>query len=250
MINATASLPELLGSLQEYMPYLQILEYIFIASFLGGIAIKGFKVKVRWYVKTPLVFSAGFLSLFFGQAVSPFLPFLKNSFIQLFQLDLVISGAIGAILVAISLYMMTHKKHMLKYPGAVVIIALIVISIVGFRGLPSIADDISAYTGISADDLKPAQAGCVSPLILAAKYGTSLSSLPQYADDKIKGQIESSQNLNVALMYKVDYKDKPYVLAIALPKGENLTGQIDTSKATICVANMTSLCSCSKVPAL
>jgi hypothetical protein len=75
--------------------------------------------------------------------------------------------------------------------------------------------------------------GCVSPLELVQNFQQAIvgNELPIYADSGLMNIIQSGSNQSVAVMYRVEYKQMVYALAI-------------TDKQKICTATGSQFCGC------
>ena len=151
--------------------------------------------------------------------------------------------------------MMQRLLRPLNIIGIVVFISFVAIALINFRGFPDPAKNIQNATGnmisdlgLSMDDIKMACSfiqgynettsmpeGCVSPLELAQNFQEDIlqNSLPVYTDSAIKTLIESESGESVELMYRIEYRQKVYALAITTSQkvcsatGENFCGCIN-----------------------
>jgi len=149
--------------------------------------------------------------------------------------------------------MMQRLLRPLNIIGIVVFISFVAIALINFRGFPDPAKNIQNATGnmisdlgLSMDDIKMACSfiqgynettsmpeGCVSPLELAQNFQEDIlqNSLPVYTDSAIKTLIESESGESVELMYRIEYRQKVYALAI-------------TTKQSVCSATGSLFCGC------
>ena len=136
----------------------------------------------------------------------------------------------------------------MRVVGILIFVSLIVIALISFRGFPDTTGNILSAIGLTPQDIdnltnyieaiSPSQEtmpeGCVSPLELAQNFQESIirNDLPVYADPKIRNLIESnSAGERVALIYRIEYKQRTYALAI-------------TEKQSVCSATGDLFCGC------
>jgi hypothetical protein len=145
----------------------------------------------------------------------------------------------------------TLKQKILKptrIAGIAVLAALLVFGLANFRGFPNQTELVLSSMGLTMGDLQnlsdymdalspePGQSmpeGCVSPLELAQNFQESIiqNDLPVYADSGIRNLIEGKSGESIAIVYRVEYKQRVYALAI-------------TTRQSICSATGTSFCGC------
>ncbi|MCX6814052.1 MAG: hypothetical protein NTY20_00140 [Candidatus Aenigmarchaeota archaeon] len=132
--------------------------------------------------------------------------------------------------------------------GIVLFGGFLVFSLINFKGFPNPSDNVLSAIGLNQSDIdkltgyiqavSPNQTenmpeGCVSPLELAQNFQQAIlqNSLPVYIDSGMRTLIESNSKDSVELMYRVEYKQRVYALAI-------------TTKQSICSAIGTLFCGC------
>ncbi|HJW96897.1 MAG TPA: hypothetical protein VJ485_01930 [archaeon] len=143
--------------------------------------------------------------------------------------------------------------------GIVILVALLAIALINFRGFPDPAKNIQNATGnmlsdlgITPEDIKTFcgfiegynQTGtfsedCAGPLELAQSLNATsfddisriIGQLPLYVDTGVKSLIESGSGEAVALMYRIEHNHKVYALAI-------------TVKQSMCTATEGKFCGC------
>jgi len=127
--------------------------------------------------------------------------------------------------------------------GIGIIIFLVGISLLNFKGFPSMAEGISSVFGLSPDSLlgivggdeADMPEGCVSAGRLALKYSPKL---PIFEDQSTEIMIENEAGIDVQWMYRIDYEGTDYILAI------------DYNFENICSATFDKLCHCMEIPIL
>jgi hypothetical protein len=159
-----------------------------------------------------------------------------------------------------------HESRLLNFfhdprnaVGIAIVIAVLMFSVLSFSGFPNMLDSVAVLIGMSPEELsglmgsEPANLpeGCVSAGALLRTYSSDLmnNKLPVYTNSALKSAIEEGSGETVFLMYKVDYNNKPYIIAITLPKGmgiEDLDANEIASKANACSATETKFCNCLK----
>jgi uncharacterized membrane protein len=136
----------------------------------------------------------------------------------------------------------------MRLAGIVIFVGFLVIALISFKGFPDTTGNILSAIGLTPQDIEnltgyieaisPSQEsmpeGCVSPLELAQNFQESIirNDLPVYADPAIRNLIESnSAGEKVALIYRIEYKQRTYALAI-------------TDRQSICSATGDLFCGC------
>jgi uncharacterized membrane protein len=136
----------------------------------------------------------------------------------------------------------------LTLAGIVIFAAFIIIALINFTGFPNPTSNVLSAIGLNQSDLdslsgyietvSPGQngnmpAGCVSALELAQNFQQDIlnNRLPAYSDSGMKSLIESGSGETVALMYRAEYKQNVYALAV-------------TTKQSICSATGSQFCGC------
>lgn len=132
--------------------------------------------------------------------------------------------------------------------GIIILAGFLVVSLVNFRGFPNPSENVLSAIGLNQSDIDtlgsyieavspnqtaPMPEGCVNPLELAQNFQQDIlqNSLPVYTDNAVKTLIESESGESVELMYRIEYKQKVYALAI-------------TAKQSVCSATSTQFCGC------
>ena len=148
----------------------------------------------------------------------------------------------------------------LMLAGIAIIICLAVFSLLSFRGLPTIAENIASLLGMSPDQFsslmgsKAMPEGCVPTVRIVMSQGISvIGGEDMYKDDTAKRMIENATGRDVMLMYNTDYEGKNYTISITLPKGMNMTGVSNDEimqNTEICTSISETLCDCIKIPEL
>lgn len=95
------------STLPEILKFLEFTVYVFLIFFFGGIATKGFSLRINFIFKTILLIASGLVCLFASKAFAIYIPFFEQGMFKLFQLDIFIGGLITAFLLSISYYMIT-----------------------------------------------------------------------------------------------------------------------------------------------
>lgn len=179
-----ASLSGIVENLPELLQTVQIITYVLLALFFGSIVVLGFRVYAPFWKKLLLRVGFGFLSLFSGIAISPFVPVQDNIIARMMQLDIIIGGVVSSVIFAISLFLISNglssvdtlrraierlherlrkeqakpkPKNKLSSPyflaGIVLIALFLLFSAANFRGIPSMEQNILSEFGITAEDL-------------------------------------------------------------------------------------------------
>jgi uncharacterized membrane protein len=281
--------PELLKGLPMIFQTIQILAYLFFVLFFGSIIIKGFRGYLPWHMKLLGRLGFGFIALVCAISLAPLIPIESTGIYKiiftLVQLNLWIAGIISAIVLTISMILISNmmyntkamEKAMEKLKvrlekaksvekamagkklsfkilqparaiGIAVFVLFLLFCLLNFRGFPNPTDNVLSAIGLNQTDIDklssyieavspnqtaPMPEGCVSPLELAQNFQQAIlqNSLPAYTDPAMRTLIESSSKDSVELMYRVEYKQKVYALAI-------------TTKQSLCSATGTLFCGC------
>jgi hypothetical protein len=132
--------------------------------------------------------------------------------------------------------------------GIIILAAFLTVSLVNFRGFPNPSENVLSAIGLNQSDIdtlgsyieavSPNQTGqmpegCVSALELAQNFQEDIlqNSLPVYTDPAIKVLIESESGESVELMYRIEYRQRVYALAI-------------TARQSVCSATGSLFCGC------
>jgi uncharacterized membrane protein len=135
-----------------------------------------------------------------------------------------------------------------RLAGIIIFAVFIAFTLINFRGFPNPTENVLSAIGLNQSDIDklvgyigavspnqtaPMPEGCVSPLELAQNFQQDIlqNSLPVYADSGIKSMIESNSKETVELMYRIEYNQKVYALAI-------------TTKQSVCSATGSQFCGC------
>jgi len=148
--------------------------------------------------------------------------------------------------------------------GIAILVTLLAIALINFRGFPDPAKDIQNATGnmlsdlgITSEDIKNFcsflegynQTGtfsedCAGPIEIVQSFNASLndipaiiSQLPVYVDSGVKSLIESGSGESVELMYRVEYREQTYALAL-------------TGAQNVCTATGGKFCGCMNLGSL
>ena len=138
--------------------------------------------------------------------------------------------------------------HPVRLAGIIVFAGFIAFALINFRGFPNPTENVLSAIGLNQSDIDnlagyinavspnqtaPMPEGCVSPLVLAQNFQEAIlqNSLPVYADSGIKTLIESNSKESVELMYRIEYNQRVYALAI-------------TTKQSVCSATGSQFCGC------
>jgi hypothetical protein len=140
------------------------------------------------------------------------------------------------------------KKSRLLDPyrvsGIILIAVFLIIALTNFQGFPNLTENIFSFLGISQADIskiseyvegldKEVPPGCVSNIVLIQNFGYDLMNkkLPKYHDQKIKSMIEHGSGNSVSEMYRVEYNQQVFIMAI-------------TDNMNLCSATETIFCGC------
>jgi uncharacterized membrane protein len=132
--------------------------------------------------------------------------------------------------------------------GIAVFVLFLVFCLLSFRGFPNPTDNVLSAIGLNQSDIdklsgyieavspnqtEPMPEGCVSPLELAQNFQQAIlkDSLPAYTDPAMRTLIESGSGESAELIYRVEYKQRVYALAI-------------TTKQSLCSATGNLFCGC------
>lgn len=287
--NMLAFAPELLRGMPLIFQTIQAVAYVFFILFFGSIIIRGFRGYLPWYMKLIGRVGFGFIALVCAVAFAPLVPIdstgIYKIIFTLMQLNLWIAGIISAMVLTLSLFLISNKiynirgmekamerlkvrlerakdiaKEMsgktliqnlmqpVRIIGIVVFAGFLVFALINFRGFPNPSENVLSAIGLNQSDIDklsgyieavspnqtaPMPEGCVSPLELAQNFQEAIlqNSLPAYADSGIRTLIESNSKESVELMYRIEYKQKVYALAI-------------TTKQSVCSATGSLFCGC------
>lgn len=262
-----SSLGVLLANLPEVLSTVQIIVYVGLIFFFGSIAVMGFRTYTHWYIRLLIRIALGFLALISGIALSPFIPFFTGPIYEMLQLDLIVSGIIASIILGISLYLISFSSFNIpgiekkisslknkledaksKEPtnitkgiqigGIVLLAAFLILSIVNFRGFPSISERISSLLPEQFRDIlsgfEDLSNECGETAAILARHQDELTDLNLYENEFLKQEIESKTGSSVSQMVSTVLENKTIVIAIT-ESGKN------------CYATETELCICASL---
>lgn len=250
-----ASLSGLLENLPTILTVGQAVFYLSMIFLAGGIAARGLKkLKLNFLKKLGIKVGLGALCLVVASSLSHFLltdvKALDNMVVRLAQIDFIISCAIAGVVVGLGLYLVMKKKPKHRAAGIAVLAILVVFIIVFFNGFPLIVDDIASVSGLPKEVFESGGGECVSPLVLASKYGADIQNLPQHKDDEVKKLVQEETGNVVVAMYKLEHNNKDYVVAATVKPGTSLSTGMDLSKLNMCTTINKKMCSCIDLSAL
>jgi hypothetical protein len=107
---ALASLADIIDVMPQLLFMAQLAMNLVLAWAFGAIAFRGLKKQAPFYIKIPAMLGTGFLCLMAGASLREYMFFFQGTVFRLIQIDLFIGGVISAIIVAVSLYLITRKK--------------------------------------------------------------------------------------------------------------------------------------------
>lgn len=173
------------------------------------------------------------------------------------KVAIVVLGAYTGEVKAID-YSKTPFSDPLRLGGIAVIIALLVFSVLFFKGLPSVTEGVASMLGMSDEQFKALTGGtmlpegCVPTVRILMSQGINMvGSESAYMDDALKAKIESATGRKVLVMQKTEFQGDEFTLAITFPQDMNVTGMTSeqiTQNAEVCSAHGETLCDCVKIP--
>jgi len=145
--------------------------------------------------------------------------------------------------------------------GICIIIALIVLSVLTFRSLPSFAEGVASLMGMDEAQFnalignEQLPAGCVSTVRILMKQGVNIvGSDTSFKDESVVAMVEGETGRKVAMMYTTVYDGKEFILSITFPRDMNVsegeTNDDIMQKAEICSSTADTFCDCIKIPEL
>ena len=294
-----------MAGLIEFMPdimfWSQIVFYIFLIFFFGSIVLKGYKGYLHGVIHLLLRIGTGFACLVAGIGLSSLLPFGDNLIFKMLQVDIIIGGLVASIVLLVCLYIITFKfsrtlvvkKKIEKLQerlsktkdrppskrkvdpfivvGVIIIILFLGLSLVNFRGFPSMSDELFSALGITPEefsqmgsllgsmegtggaggleDLLPEgmvieggkpltqqSAECMSAMFSMVNIQSQLQD-PEflishmYSNQAIAAMIESESNKKVSQMFRITEGGNDVIIAI-------------TEDMFSCIATPSELCTC------
>jgi len=173
------------------LPLVQGVAYLFFALIFGWICMTGYVTKSPRPVRAALRLGLGFLSLFCGIALSPWIVFSDihtvQAVLEMLQLNVLVAGVISSIIIGIGVFLISvnifnisgikksikefreklkkAKEREGKKPfylqttsviGITLLLGLIIFSAVNFSGFPDMParfDEAISYAGIPKEDL-------------------------------------------------------------------------------------------------
>jgi len=209
------------------------------------------------------------------------------------QLNLWIAGIISSVILAVSLFLISSKMYNtrgmekamdklklkmekaksveremagkspvqrilepLTLAGIIIFAALVLISLVSFRGFPNPTENTLSAIGLNQSDLDQLSGliesvspgedqmppGCASPISLIQSLNATsvdeltvvMSQLPAYTDPGMKSLIESNSGETVFQIYRIVYDQRLYALAL-------------TTQQSVCSATGDQFCACINV---
>ena len=139
------------------------------------------------------------------------------------------------------------KLDPIRIAGAVILIALLIISLLNFQGFPSLGDDMFKFIGLTPDDVQDLSdymqglgiggdtpEGCASTLILIQNNLDDFISgmLPESSDQGIRSILESGSGTAMTDVYEVTHEGRDIFVGIS-SDGDN-----------VCSATSTRFCDC------
>lgn len=239
--------------------YIQIFSYIAFAYIFGSVAVKGWRGYLPWYLKLAAKFGTGFVCLISGIALGPFIQGLNVGILQFMQLDVLTAGMVAGAVFAVGLYLFSFtsptvvtsinrqieklRKKMSKMKGrkpnkkmqtagVIVILFLVAVSLVYFRGFPSdMTSELFEKMGLP-EEFGTMSQECMSTLTAAMSLTPEqLKNPPVYENPGLETEIESESNKTTVEMYRIEQDGEVVVIAL-------------TSDNQQCFATETEFCVC------
>ncbi|GEM_PF-4728545 len=211
--------------------YIQVIGYIVMVLFFGSIAMRGWKGWFPWYINLLARVGTGFVCLIAGVSLGPFMTGLRTGILAMFQLDLITVGVISSVIMSVALYLISFKSHRAalsvkkrihklerklrgmghppkgmtkwKWAGLAIIVALVALSAVSFRGFPeNAASEMFKSMGLPEEvaDMSPE---CLSAMMAVTSVG-EIRDPPLYENDALKSTIEAESGETVFEMYRIE----------------------------------------------
>ncbi len=225
------AISEVMYLLPQLFQYIQIIGYIVMIFFFGSIAMRGWKGYFPWYMNLLARVGTGFVCLFAGVSIGPLITSLRSGILIMFQLDLITVGVITSVLLSIAFYLIssnswgavvslrklaekTQKRIMKmgrppkgmtmhKWAGVVIIIAIVAVSAVSFRGFPeNAATEIFRSMGLP-EDVVNMSPDCLSAMMAMSSMG-EIRNPPLYENDTLKSLVEEQSGETVFEMYSIE----------------------------------------------
>ncbi|MCK4714470.1 MAG: hypothetical protein KAT35_02760, partial [Candidatus Aenigmarchaeota archaeon] len=108
--SMVSSLPMLMSMLPLLMQATQIMFNLFFLWFFGSMAMRGYRGRKPFPMKTVGTLLVGSLCLVGGAAFSGFIPFVGSGILSIMQLDILIAGLLVSIVLAVALHLITHNN--------------------------------------------------------------------------------------------------------------------------------------------
>lgn len=244
--------------LPQVFQYIQIIGYVVMIFFFGSIAMRGWKGWLPWYLNLLARAGVGFLCLFVGVSIGPLIAGLRSGMLAMFQLDLITVGVVSSVILSIALYLISFKSqyavlsirkriHKLekkmrgmkgapkgmtiyKWAGLAIIIALVVLAALNFRGFPeNPAREMFQSMGLPEEiaDMSP---DCMSAMMAVASV-SEIKNPPLYEDEALKAAVEEASGKEVFEMYRIESEGRTIIA-------------IKTVDESTCFATESEFCMC------
>lgn len=275
------NLPVILKQLPELLFLTDIIFYVFGVLFFGSLAMKGFRGSLHFASHFGLRVVMGIISMMGGLALRGLFPFLNEGIYQLFQADLLAGTLVTSIILGVGLYLVSFRlinvtalqkriekiqariqkgksippeqrgwRDPVKLVGIVIIVAILGISLITFRGFPLASQNFLSFLGLTEEDLQNLSKqfeeleklegelppGCESILTILQTTGPDITKLPVSTDSSVKTLLEQEAGSDVLDMRIAVVGGEEYVLAV-------------TKDSQICSATREQFCSCLSVSA-
>jgi hypothetical protein len=144
----------------------------------------------------------------------------------------------------------------LKIVGAAVIVVLIALILMNFKGFPSMLDSIGSLLGMDPEDMQTLfggsgdlPEGCVPTVRILMSQGVNIfGGEGSFEDESVRQMIEQETGRQVIMMYEVEYIGSNYVLSITLPFGSGVTQEELMKNSQICSSLGNTFCECINLP--
>ncbi|MCX6817320.1 MAG: hypothetical protein NTU57_00500 [Candidatus Aenigmarchaeota archaeon] len=155
-------------------------------------------------------------------------------------------------------YAKTPFSDPFRLGGIALIIALLVFSVLFFKGLPSVTEGVASMLGMNDEQFKALTGGtslpegCVPTVRILMSQGINMvGSESAYMDEALKASIESATGRKVLILQKTEFQGEEFTLAITFPQDMSVTGITNEQimqNAEVCSAHGGTLCDCVKIP--
>lgn len=157
--NIVALASSIFSSLPQILEMAQLIVYVFLVFFFGGIVVKGIGIRLNFFLKTLFVMVTGAVCLAASKSIAGYLPFFSEGMFKLFQVDVFIGGVITAFLLSISLYLLTsgmRKDELKELKGQLAKLRSLLISNhtirpVGQHQAEKVAEKTTGFKAVSAE---------------------------------------------------------------------------------------------------